>query len=317
MKHILKAVVLFTFVAGLSIFYVVYKTFNKYTIDIIYKLNIRYILFALFLSFLYQTFDVLRLLTLSKALNVRYPMSYGYMTSFINTFAATVTPLHIGGELASVYMLKRRGTHLHKTMSIVTMKTLSGMFFFVVAFPVTAYYLYQKPELGVDVLKIFVISVGLGLLIYTGAKVFFKSNILSPKRKLNIKYTLRKYVATLRIFLRVKKSSVFLAFFYSSMLYITFLLIAPVLIRAFGKNVDIPSTMLRQLGLLYGIYMSPTPGGAGVGEIGGLDVFRHYLSTYELGLFVILWRFVSQYLSAFIGWILFQIILIKDNEKQT
>ncbi|GAB6078162.1 lysylphosphatidylglycerol synthase transmembrane domain-containing protein [Hydrogenobaculum acidophilum] len=315
MKHILKAVVLFTFVAGFSIFYVVYKTFNKYTIDIIYKLNIRYILLALFFSFLYQTFDVLRLITLSKALNVRYSIFYGYMMSFINTFAATVSPLHIGGELASVYMLKRKGVHLHKTMSIVTMKTLSGMFFFVVAFPLTVFYLYQKPKLGLDVIKIFLISVGLGFLIYISAKLFFKSNILSNRRKLNIRYTLRKYIATLRIFLRIKKSSVFLAFFYSSMLYISFLCIGPILIKAFGKNVDIFKAMLRQLGLLYGIYMSPTPGGAGVGEIGGLEVFRAYLSFYELGLFVILWRFISQYLAAFIGWILFQIILIKDNEK--
>jgi len=197
------------------------------------------------------------------------------------------------------------------------MKTLSGMFFFILAFPITAFYLYQKPKLGLDVLKLFLVSFGIGLLIYIGAKLFFKSNILSDKRKLNIKYTLRKYVATLRIFLRIKKSSVFLAFFYSVMLYITFLSIAPVLIKAFGKNVDVLSSMLRQLGLLYGIYMSPTPGGAGVGEIGGLEVFKAYLSLYELGLFVILWRFVSQYFSAFIGWILFQIILIKDNEKQT
>ena len=316
MKHILKAVVLFTFVAGFSIFYVVYKTFNKYTVDIIYKLNIRYILLALFFSFLYQTFDVLRLITLSKALNVRYSIFYGYMISFINTFAATVTPLHIGGELASVYMLKRKGVHLHKTMSIVTMKTLSGMFFFVVAFPLTVFYLYQKPKLGLDVLKIFLISVGLGFIVYVGAKLFLKSNILSNKRKLNIRYTLRKYIATLRIFLRIKKSSVFLAFFYSSMLYISFLCIGPILIKAFGKNVDIFKAMLRQLGLLYGIYMSPTPGGAGVGEIGGLEVFKAYLSFYELGLFVILWRFVSQYLAAFIGWVLFQVILIKDNEKQ-
>jgi conserved hypothetical protein len=129
-KHILKAVALFTFVAGLSIFYVIYKTFNKYTIDVLYRLNFRYVLLALLLSFLYQTFDVLRLFTLSKALNVRYSIFYGYIMSFINTFAATVTPLHIGGELASVYMLKRRGVHLHKTMSIVTMKTFSGMFFY-------------------------------------------------------------------------------------------------------------------------------------------------------------------------------------------
>ena len=318
MKHVLiKTVALFTLVAGFSIFYVVYKTFNKYTINILYKLNLKYIIMALGIAFLYQTFDVLRLMTLSKALNVRYSIFYGYLISFINTFGATVTPLHIGGEIASVYMLKRKGAHLHKVMSIVTMKTMSGLSFFVLALPITVFYLYQKPTLGFEVLKIFLISFGIGLLTYIGLRIFFKSSILSPKRKLSVKYTLSRYIVTLRIFLRIKKSSVFLAIFYSSMLYISFLFIAPVLIRAFGKNVDIPSSMLRQLELLYGIYMSPTPGGAGVGEIGGLEVFKPYLSYYELGLFVILWRFVSQYFSAFIGWVLIQIVLLKEHEKKT
>ncbi len=296
-------------------FYIVYKTFNKYTFDAIYNLKIKYILLALVLGFLYQTFDMLRIMSLSKALNVRYSIFYGYAISFINTFAATITPLHIGGELASIYMLKRKGVHLHKTMSIVTMKTFSGLSFFIVAFPITAFYLVKKPKLGLDVVKIFMVSVVLGLLVYIVLKLFLKSNILSEKRKLNIKSTIKKYIATMRIFLRAKKSSVIMAFIYSSMLYITFLCIAPVLVRAFGKKVDILSAILRQLGLLYSIYMSPTPGGAGIGEIGGLDIFKPYLNFYELGLFVILWRFVSQYIAAFIGLILFQAIIIKDNEK--
>lgn len=296
-------------------FYVGYKTFNKYTIKSIFTLQLNYLLLALFLSFLYQTFDVLRIMSLSRALNVKYSLFYGYIISFINTFAATITPLHIGGELASVYMLKRKGAHLHKVMSIVTMKTLSGLFFFVMAFPITTLYLLSKPKLGLNILKILGITILLGFLVYTSIRFFLKSNILSEKMKLNIRYTLRKYVATTRIFLRAKKSSVFLAIFYSSMLYITFLCIAPVLIKAFGKNVNIIDMILRQLGLLYSIYMSPTPGGSGIGEIGGLEIFRPYLSIYELGLFVIIWRFVSQYLSALIGLVIFQIIIFKDGQK--
>lgn len=315
MKYFIKAILAFTLIVGVSMAYVVYKTFNKCTLKALSSLHIKYILFALFLGFLYQTFDMLRIMSLSKALNLRYSIFYGYLISFINTFAATITPLHIGGELASVYMLKRKGAHLHKTMSIVTMKTLSGLFFFVAAFPITVFYLFEKPKLGLNVLKILGITLLLAGFLYITLNIFYKSNILSTKTKLSIKYTLRKYIATIRIFLRAKRSSVFFAFFYSCMLYITFLCIAPVLIRAFGKNVDIVNTALRQLGLLYSIYMSPTPGGSGIGEIGGLTVFKPYLSVYELGVFVILWRFVSQYFAAFIGFICFQIILLKDEKK--
>jgi uncharacterized protein (TIRG00374 family) len=61
--------------------------------------------------------------------------------------------------------------------------------------------------------------------------------------------------------------------------------------------------------------MSPTPGGSGVGEFGAIPVFSQYLPEEYLGLFIILWRGLSQYLSAFIGGIIFLVFLSRDVAK--
>jgi hypothetical protein len=46
--------------------------------------------------------------------------------------------------------------------------------------------------------------------------------------------------------------------------------------------------------------------------VGGLEVFSGFLPAYMLGSFVILWRFITQYLSAIIGGVLFFYLLFKD-----
>jgi uncharacterized protein (TIRG00374 family) len=119
----------------------------------------------------------------------------------------------------------------------------------------------------------------------------------------------------MKLFSYKRKRYVLLATLFSVLLYICFLLIAPTLILAFDKEVDILHSLFTQLGLLYAIFISPSPGGSGVGELGGLVVFANFLHPYEIGLFVLLWRFISQYMSAMLGGVLFLICLWIDLKR--
>jgi len=103
------------------------------------------------------------------------------------------------------------------------------------------------------------------------------------------KNSLKKYLYYLKIF-GYKRRGYFVA---SVILYVCFLLIAPALAKAFGKEESFGELFLAQISLLYAIFMSPTPGGSGVGELGGLAVFASFLEPFELGVFVILWRLIS------------------------
>jgi len=297
-----------------SFSYIFFKTFSKETFSVLFNLKRRYLLLSLVFLFLYHTFDNLRLFVLSRAVNLKYSFLYGYIMSFVNTFGATVTPAHVGGEFAAVYMLLRKGASVHKVMSIVTMKTISGLSFFILALPVLILHFKRNPRQIITVLEIFIVIVAIFGLAYLVVNFLFKRNVNGPTLG-RIRESLKRYVYYLRIFSFKKKSYLLASVLSSVALYISFLLIAPALAKAFGKEGNFFELFLSQISLLYVIFVSPTPGGSGVGEIGGLAIFAGFFEPFELGVFVILWRLVSQYLSAFLGGVLFALCLVKDLKR--
>jgi Predicted integral membrane protein len=213
----------------------------------------------------------------------------------------------------SLYTLSRKGGKMHKVMSVVVMKTLTGMAFFAFMSPFLAYYFYKHTR---EAVKLFVILVVLGLLSLLAYKVlrylFDKSKDENQSLMLKVKYTLKRFIIVSRLFLRDKKVHILLATLSSILLYVCFLLSGAFLLSAFEPSVSFSKAVLSQIALLYAIFLSPTPGGSGVGEVGGLEVFSGFLSAYMLGSFVILWRFITQYLSAIVGGVLFFYLFFKD-----
>ncbi len=299
-----------------SFLYILFKTFSKETVEVLASLKRRYILLSFFWLFLLHTFDNLRLFILSRAVGVKYSFLYGYGVSFANTFAATVTPAHIGGEAMAIYLIARKGVNISKTMSIVTMKTISGMSFFVLALPVTALHLMHNKELAIDIFKLLLGVSALTGIAYLGIRIFSNKNKERTENFIaSVKRAILRYYATLKIYAFRRKRTLILAILYSSMLYISFLMIAPSLLKAFGSDQPFLELAYHQLGLLYAIFISPTPGGSGVGELGALATFSSFLPVYQLGVFAIMWRLISQYLSAFIGGIILFIFLYIDSRK--
>ncbi|GAB6065589.1 UPF0104 family protein [Aquifex pyrophilus] len=306
-RKILKGLLLFNVILFFSLFFIINKTFTPETFKALRSLNKFYLFLSFFFLFLVHTFDNLRLFIIARSLGVKYSFLYGYVISLINTFGATVTPAHVGGEGTAVYMLLRKGVSAHKVATIVTLKTLTGLVFFVIAFP----YLLLTIPISNTLLMLFIFTLFL-ILSYALFKFFLKRENGFFKK---CKIFLRNYLGHLRYFYRRKKLSFILASFSAVMLYVCFLLIGYFLLLAFNKDTEPFEVLKKQIGLLYAIFVSPTPGGSGVGEIGGMVVFSGFLNKHELGIFVILWRFVSQYISAFIGGIIFFLCIIADIKR--
>ena len=312
-KTFIRGSIFFVLILFLSLTYIIFSSFNLDTLRVLQNINKKYLLASFILLFLVHTFDNLRLYIISRAMGVNYSFLYGYVISFINTFGATITPAHIGGEGTTIYMLARKGVNAYKIASIVTLKTLTGAAFFLLMTPLFLYQLLQHPK---DAIKL------LGTLVFFSILVFilfriFKKGIESPNTKgkdwiKKIRSSFKRYLVHLRFFYREKKREFLLATLAGILLYVCFFTIGITLLKAFNKEVNFFQAFYEQISLIYAIFVSPTPGGSGVGEIGGLMVFRNFLSKTELGIFVILWRTISQYLSAFIGGIIFLICLVKD-----
>lgn len=316
LRYLLLGIILFTLIIGFSFGYLILKHFPKELPSLLLALNGKNFFFSLLSLFFYHTFDTLRVIIIARAVGIKYPLWYGYIVSFVNTFGATITPAHIGGEILPLYTLSRKGGHLHQILTIVTMKSISGALFYLFMAPFTLKTIFENPKEAKELLFI-VLSISaffiLGYVIY---KNFLKKETLLKKGLLTkFKHMLLRYIVTSKIFFKTKKLHFFLAILFSLLLYNSFLMIGIFLLKAFNPSIDPLEIFFRQLPLLYAIFVSPTPGGSGVGELGALPIFNLYLPEDLLGPFVIIWRFLSQYLSALLGGLFFLLLLMKDIKK--
>ncbi len=314
-RSIFYSLITTIFIITLAVIYVLKKAFTKEALVAMLTLNKKYFFLAFLCMLLYHTFDNLRLFVLSKAVGLRYNFMYGYIISFINTFGATITPAHVGGEFISIYTLARKGGKLHKVLGIVTMKTLTGLAFFIIAFPFMLYNAYQKPKQAIEVfILLLIFFLGFGFF-YALFKILLKKEKSNSPFWIRVKYTIKRYIIITKIFLRYKKTYITLATIASICLYLSFIFVAVFLLSAFGAQANFGDAFFSQLLLIYAIFVSPTPGGSGIGEIGGLSVFEAFLEPYLVGIFVIVWRFISQYLSAAIGGILLLLLVFIDTKN--
>lgn len=316
LKAFIRGSIFFVLILLLSFSYIFFNSFNVDTLRVLQNLDKRYLFLALVSVFLVHTFDNLRLFIISRAMGVKYSFLYGYVISLINTFGATITPAHVGGEGTTVYMLARKGVNAYKIASIVTLKTLTGMIFFLLFAPLFIYQVIRQPQTA---MKLFGILLIFSFFIF-GIYRAFKKELESPKLKgkewlKKLKSSFKRYLVFLRYFYRERKKEFFLATLSGILLYICLFNVGVFLLKAFNRDVSFLKAFYAQITLIYAIFVSPTPGGSGVGEVGGLMIFSNFLSKSELGVFVVLWRIISQYLSAFLGGVMFLVCLVKDLKK--
>lgn len=298
----------FIFVIG-SFLILIWKFSSLTNWAFLVRLDYKYLAGTLLLFFLYHTFDMLRLKTIAEGYRIYYSYPYGYAMSFIATFGATVTPAHIGGELILFYMLKRLKAKNYKIWGTLLFKTVSGISFFLVALPIFVIYTASNTHLLKKLLIlafIFIISFIISFPLIKWFKKYQHHQMLK---------SLKLYCYAIITFWKKKKFLFIKACLYSILLYITFLSFAPLLLKAFHINFNWIEIYLIQLPLIYAIFSSPTPGGSGVGELGGAAIFQDILPASLIGLFIILWRFFSQYLGATIGGGLFIFYLLEDIRK--
>jgi len=146
-KNIFYGILLTIAIIGLSFLYLgSFKGVPQNFFHIFVLLKKKYLILSLCSLFLFHTFDNLRIFVISRAIGLRYSFLYGYIVSFVSTFGATVTPAHLGGEFLPLYTLKRVGGKFYQIMSVITLKGISGLFFYIIFLPCTIHALINNPR---------------------------------------------------------------------------------------------------------------------------------------------------------------------------
>ncbi len=318
-KNLIFGFFITLFIAGFS-FWLIFRQIPFVSLcHVLPGLHKGYLFLSLLSLCLFHTCDTFRVWIISRAVGIHYSPFYGYVISLVSTFGATITPAHVGGDILPFYTIKRKGEYeFYQIMSVITLKSAAGFFFYIVCLPWAVKALFERPAQTKELLFLLSFILALSGVAFFIWQVLFKNNraILKQIFSKKLRKIIFNYISTCAEFFRNKKGVFFISVLLSFGLYISLIFIGVFLVKAFSPEAHIKEIFFSQLPLIYAIFLSPTPGGSGVGELGAIPVFRPFLPFSYLGTFALVWRIFSQYLSALGGGLTLLFLIFKDWQKK-
>jgi uncharacterized protein (TIRG00374 family) len=338
-KKTVKLPVLISIILSIVIIiFILYFTIDIETITKLKHTEIKYeyFVYAILLNILYWLLWGARLKVLANAIDKKVKIKLLNSTKIViaNMFLASITPSMAGGEPVRIYLLNKEGMSLGCSTAAVLGERLLDAIFILLLVPIAIFIFIDKP--GIEY-----ISYGLtiGVIVFIFLVIIFLYAIIKPDKTKSFLFFLNKKFSRFskkkesesRIIRRINKE---VDNFHKSM--ITFvsegrnaLLKAGILTILFwSTGFMIPSMILigldinpffiesyaAQVLLLVIIMMPTTPGSAGIAEIGIYGLYGSLIgisSNSLIGVFVILYRFVTYHMNLITGAI-FQFRIFKS-----
>jgi uncharacterized protein (TIRG00374 family) len=301
---------------------------KKFSFSIIQKvvyafkqMNLLYLIFALVFWILYTTLDAFRILLLCEGVTGKWiSMRTSYEVVLTGAFLAAVTPFQTGGLPVQLYLLKRDGISYGKGTLIILLRaiffSIMMLILFLILFPI---FTKEYNTISIKILsKYSLIVYPIIVLIMTVALIkpdiikhfMYRLTLVKGRRNkaTRIVFKLFKELKEMKdgfwYFVKNRKMLSLISFFLTFIAYVPFFFIAPLLLKGVGLDVSFVQIVFLQLAVFLFTFFSPTPGATGVCEGIFAIMFKEIVKKSLLGVFTILWRFFTFYLSAIVGGIM-------------
>jgi uncharacterized protein (TIRG00374 family) len=271
--------------------------------------------------------DSYLLRVLLRAVDDDLPFMQCVYAVFGNEFLTAITPFQSGGQPLMVYVMHKNNVSLGKGILIVFFKTAAQIYFFALGAPVvllfwpelaaipelTAFYVYGLIFFGYFLTLTFLVLVKphLAKRISMSAFKFLGRFAYFRRRKEKMDRNLRKTIREVNIFshftkdiLKTKKI-IFLQLFGLTILswIFKFMVAVAVIWGLGGLSVNVVQAVSVQTVTNFLGFFAPSPGGSGVFEFCMKKVFEgiHALTAERLFIFIVIWRFITYYISVILG----------------
>lgn len=236
-----------------------------------------------------------------------------------SSFTGNVTPFNSGGVPTQIFLLCRNGITPGKAGALVTIRMIVTTLLFTIVSPFLILFYHARFSFG-KLRHVTTIAIPLAIILSIGLTIF----IIKPKLASNllllilnslklgrlghkIESYLERLTLEAEIFQRSIKefrnwTNIILVFLLTILYWILFFGIAPLLMYAFGLNPagKITEIILLQFILIFVLAYLPIPGGTGVMELSLYSVLV-FIPLQFRAVFIFIWRFLSYYLSTFVG----------------
>jgi uncharacterized protein (TIRG00374 family) len=321
-KDIIRGLRVFLIITILAIVGLMIFTVDKETYRAMGQMVPLFLLLSLFLALLHLYLDFLRLQVLTWALGKFISLKSSVEFTMGGLFLGAVTPFQSGGIPFQVYILKREGFNIGQGTAIILFRAVLALGVVFVALPGIIYYyrVISTAQVLRSILNylfffyLFAI-IFLLLILYRTEQVrrglhrfgdfLRRRRIIRSDRPRKIVDRILDEVENFKksmvLFFRVGKWKTLLSFVLTLISMGIYFLIAPSLLYGLGVRAPIIKAAILQLVLTYLLAFIPTPGASGIAELGGFSLFALICPKELLGIYVLLWRFFTFYISVIIG----------------
>jgi uncharacterized protein (TIRG00374 family) len=337
-SSIIKGLKIFLALSIITFTLLMVFTASKGTWKAFKETNILYIPIVFILLSLYITLESFRIRLIAKAISGKW-IAFGRCSQviFCGAFLSAVTPFQAGGAPLQAYVLNKAGLKWGTSLLLLLFRGLfylTGMLIFlpfIIPYFRTEYSGRSMQILSRYSIFAYLFLFGLLFLILYMPK-FFKKTIYfltfrkgkttrSTRRIFRILKELREIRNELLDFIKNRKLYALAIIFTTIIVYIPNYSIAYVILKGLSINVPYLETIFRQVFLLFAAFFFPTPGAEGIIEGGFTVLFYSSVPRYLIGMFTVLWRFITYHLIVIIGGILTLKVLnltevIKENNNK-
>lgn len=299
-KKIHKYARIFFFISFVSITIVLILTSSKKTFSSIRLISFSYFLYALLTTSFRYLFDIFRTQTIVKAMGKRINFNTAFTFIFGGQFLGGITPFQAGGIPLQLWVLKMKNVdYAEGTATIFLRGFLSALIF---PFLLPFVYQYGKNiESGIfrGLLFYIIIFYGVVLLVVLLSIIFtgFFKKILPLKFANGVQNFKNIFTSKLR----KHPIPLLISFIFTILSLGFYFFTAPLLLKGLGLKVSFIKVAILQVVLTYGLNFTPSPGASGFAEAGALGIFSVVCPKELLGIYVVLWRFLTGYLGIIVG----------------
>jgi len=279
------------------------------------RLPIYYFLIALLFWGIYILFDALRLLVIIHGITGRWlKLSVSFDIILTGSFMAAVTPFQTGGLPVQLYILHKNKLSIGKgTLALLLRGIFYALFIFtLIPFLLPLYRSMEGSKLStiLNYSKFVYIFVIIAFILVITIPEKIKNGLLklTGHRENKLKRVIRKTFDEIIdmkqefwAFTKKKWWHTLGAYILSFLSYIPYYSIAPLILKGLGIDVNYYHVFFLQVFLILFTFFFPTPGGTGAVEGGFAVLFTTIAPRHILGVYTLIWRFFTSYITAIVG----------------
>ncbi len=304
---------IFLILTVLSLLVILLLTGSKETLKAFRHVVVPYFILTIFIAVVFAYTNAVRIIYIARSIGKNLSVLDTLYFTLGGNLLGTVTPFQSGGAPFQLYLLSKRSFSVAESSALIVIRGILPALIVPFALPFVAIkYASFFHSNSVKMILMYLLILYIGIFILFLFVFFIPSRfekimlriVKKPKFREKIPKIFRSLEEFKQIifdFFRKGGKNALIAILLTYVSLAANFLLAPAILYTIGLKTSIINATIVQFILTYIIAFTPTPGASGAAELAGAALFSTICPKPYIPIYIIYWRFFSNYLFSFIG----------------